>query len=76
MYRRIRPALFALDAERAHDLTVGALSRLAAQPGARRVLARRFVRDDPRLRTRAFGRTFPSPVWLAAGLDKTASALP
>lgn len=67
----VRPALFALDAERAHDLTISALRRpavaraLAALPGAPR---------DPRLALHLLGLTFDHPVGLAAGLDKHGAA--
>ncbi len=76
MYRLIRPALFALDAERAHEATVGALSCVARSGPVRRWLAGRFERRDPRLEVHAFGVRFPAPVGVAAGLDKTGAALP
>jgi dihydroorotate dehydrogenase len=56
-----RPLLHALDAERAHDLTI---KLLAAWPGT----AARS--DDPRLAVEAFGLRFSNPVGLAAGFDK------
>ncbi len=66
LYPILRPLLFQLDAERAHRLTLAALSRLPA--GTPR-------RDDPVLRTEVFGVSFASPVGLAAGMDKDARAL-
>ena len=66
-----RPLLFALDAERAHRLTVDLLARWG-RIGARR--ARRA--DDPILATDVAGVTFPNPVGLAAGVDKDARAVP
>jgi len=70
-YRHIiRPALFCLDAEKAHHVAMGAL-RLV--PPA--VL--QFSFSQPRVSpTRAFGLTFPNRVGLAAGMDKNAIALP
>ena len=59
----VRPLLHRLDAETAHDLTIGALSVLA--PGPRPA-------DDPRLAVDLLGRRFPNPVGLAAGFDKGA----
>src|ERR1019366_9371871 len=54
-----------LDAEDAHQLTIGAL----------RLLPRREpAPDDPRLATKVFGLDFPNPVGLAAGFDKNAEA--
>jgi len=57
-----RPALFRIDPERAHGMTLAAL-RLAPPRGAR---------HDPVLATRVAGVDFPSPVGLAAGFDKDA----
>lgn len=57
-----RPALFRLDPETAHGLTLAALK---AKPW-------RSVRHDPVLATRVAGVDFPSPVGLAAGFDKDA----
>lgn len=65
----VRPALFALDAERAHDLTLAALRR----PWLVRALGAAPKPRDPRLRQRLFGREFDHPVGLAAGLDKHGS---
>lgn len=60
----LRPALFSLDAETAHAVSIKALkSGLAAMPGAR---------PDPRLAVAIAGLTFPSPLGMAAGYDKNA----
>ncbi len=73
MYTRvIRPALFALDAERAHDLTMTALR----QP----VVIRSFSRGsnpgvDRGLAQTVFGLDFDNPLGLAAGLDKQGTAM-
>lgn len=64
MYRIARPALFALDAERAHEITLAALARSA--PLTRALYAER-VPDAP---VEVMGLRFPNPVGLAAGLDK------
>jgi dihydroorotate dehydrogenase len=63
-----------LPAETAHHLGMIALRAVAALPGARRLIARACVPRDPALRVRAFGRELPSPIGLAAGLDKDAVA--
>lgn len=67
----VRPWLFALDAERAHDLTMAALRR----PVVARAL-RRLSRPVPdgRLAQRVLGLSFDHPVGLAAGLDKQGTA--
>jgi len=60
-YRLIRPLLFALDAERAHNLSIAAL-RMMPTPAP--------LAPDPMLATRVAGLDFPNPVGLAAGYDK------
>ena len=59
----VRPLVFALDAERAHRLTIAALKALPAGKAAA---------PDPVLATRVAGLDFPTPVGLAAGFDKDA----
>lgn len=64
-YPLLRPWLFSLDPERAHNLTLSNLDR-----AERWGLLRRLVQQptpDPRT---LCGITFPNPVGLAAGLDK------
>lgn len=66
----MRPALFALDAERAHRLTIRSLAlwgRLGT-PGARQVA-------DPALATTVAGIRFANPLGLAAGVDKDGEAV-
>jgi dihydroorotate dehydrogenase len=60
----LRPALFALDAERAHELSVKALKSRLIRP--------RLPRPDPRLAVELAGLAFPSPAGMAAGYDKNA----
>ena len=72
-YRRLlRPLLFLLPAETAHRLGALALRILTAVRPLRALARRRCVPTDPALRTRALGLDLPSPVGLAAGLDKDA----
>ena len=63
LYPLVRPLAFALDAERAHRLTIRALKLL---PGGAPAQA------DPALSMRVAGLDFPNPVGLAAGFDKDA----
>ena len=60
-YRLVRPLFFALDAERAHHLSI-ALLRLMPTPAA--------IEPDPMLAQTVAGIRFPNPVGLAAGYDK------
>jgi dihydroorotate dehydrogenase len=59
-----RPALFALDPERAHQLTVQALEK--------GIYPRDPAPDDARLSVTFAGLRFPNPVGIAAGFDKDA----
>jgi dihydroorotate dehydrogenase len=70
-YRTLRPLLFALPPETAHELAMTALAPVEA------VLERAPVAavPDPMLSQEIWGLTFPNPVGLAAGFDKNA-ALP
>lgn len=65
LYRIIRPLLFALDPERAHDLTFAGLE-LAARCRATRLFAGQ-VPDSP---VEIMGLQFRNRIGLAAGLDK------
>ena len=71
--RALRPALFSLDAERAHDLTMAALRQrlvvraLESGPG---------THPDPRLHQHILGLDLGHPIGLAAGLDKQGTATP
>lgn len=62
-----RPLLGALDAEKAHSLTVRALSS--------GLMTRAAPSSDPVLSLSVLGRVFPNPVGLAAGFDKNAEAM-
>jgi dihydroorotate dehydrogenase len=64
LYALTRPALFALDPERAHGVTLASLD-LAEKTG---LLSRLYPRlEQP---VHCMGMTFDNPVGLAAGLDK------
>ncbi|HWK36500.1 quinone-dependent dihydroorotate dehydrogenase [Sphingomonas sp.] len=64
------PLLFAIDAERAHRLTIRLIS---AWSGGTAPLG--GVVRDPRLETRVAGISFPNPIGLAAGVDKDGEAI-
>lgn len=70
LYELLRPLLFRLDPESAHDLTLGAL-RLLARLGPLNPL-RQTLPATPRT---VMGLTFPNPVGLAAGLDKNGNCI-
>ncbi|HEU5470579.1 MAG TPA: quinone-dependent dihydroorotate dehydrogenase [Actinophytocola sp.] len=74
--RVLRQHLFRIghgDPEAAHERTLATLARLGRHPRLVSLLHRWFGADAPRT---VFGVRFPSPVGLAAGMDKDGLALP
>lgn len=63
-FNLLRPALFCLDAETAHGLSIKAL-KSGLLPGPSR-------NEDARLNTHVAGLPFPNPLGIAAGFDKNA----
>jgi len=72
LYHLIRPLLFRLDAERAHDAVFRALGLLEAVLVRTGYAPRPWT--HPLLAQRLWDIDFPNPVGLAAGLDKNARA--
>jgi len=68
----VRPLLFSLDAEAAHNLTIALLRSASFVDLALRPL--KVFQPPPKPRT-VFGLNFPNPVGLAAGFDKNGVAL-
>jgi dihydroorotate dehydrogenase len=71
--RFVRPLLFSLDAETAHQVTIALLRRASYVDLALRALS--FFQPASKPKT-VFGVKFPNPIGLAAGLDKNGVALP
>lgn len=71
--RLVRPLLFSLDPETAHHLTLRILRLASRLPLALRLLHRFQPPAKPKT---LFGLTFPNPIGLAAGFDKSGVALP
>jgi len=69
----VRPVLFLVSAEKAHDLAIRSLQAASNSPSALRQLERFTPRPLPKT---VFGLTFPNPVGLAAGFDKNGVAIP
>lgn len=69
MYQYVRPLLFRLDPEAAHDLTVNWLRAAGRFPFLSQVL-RRLMLPGPQQEIECFGLRFPNVVGLAAGYDK------
>ena len=69
-YPLARTAMFRLEAEAAHALTLKSLNAAVAAGTARLINGR--IPDDPRT---VMGLTFPNPVGLAAGADKNGECI-
>ena len=72
MYRILRPLLFHLEAENAHNLALRTLRVVSSLPGGKTTLRAIYSMSDPKLAQTLRGITFPNPVGLAAGFDKDA----
>lgn len=73
----VRPGLFRLDSERAHEMGVKAMALLGAVSPACRLLERWSQLPTSLFRpVEAFGLQFPNAIGLAAGFDKNAAAWP
>jgi dihydroorotate dehydrogenase (fumarate)/dihydroorotate dehydrogenase len=71
----VRPLLFRLDAERAHNLALRASELSGRSAVLRRAAGRAFTYRDPRLETTFAGLPLRNPLGLAAGFDKNARAI-
>ena len=71
LYCLIRPLLFSLDPETAHELTIQGLAR-TAHSGLLSLAAPKIAPCAPRT---VMGLEFPNPIGLAAGLDKNGEAI-
>lgn len=75
LFELLRPALFQLDPERAHDLAIMALEQSGRCGISRDLLKTQYQLEDPRLSQQLWGLTFANPVGIAAGFDKNARAV-
>ena len=74
MYQIVRPLLFRLDAERAHNLSL--LAARLVQAITPKLVEPLFEYEHDRLKQTLWGLHFPNPVGLAAGVDKNARLVP
>lgn len=68
LYSTLRPVLFRIDPETAHQLTLKALKAGLVPPQGAAV-------EDPALKVMLWNRVFPNPIGLAAGFDKNAEVI-
>jgi len=71
----LRPTLFRLDPEQAHDLAIDLAARTSDLSFVDEALRRSTAVRDPRLRVDLDGLSFETPVGLAAGYDKSGRAV-
>ena len=71
--RLLRPLLFSVGPETAHDLAIASLRAASSVPAALRCVRGLQVPSKPQS---LFGLTFRNPIGLAAGFDKNGVALP
>ena len=64
MFSKIRPFIFKLDPELAHDLAIKALKT--------NLIAKDYKKNESILKTKLFGKEIPNPIGIAAGFDKNA----
>lgn len=71
----LRPLLFRLNAERAHNVTFFLLRNLFLVPGVSGLMRSLYARKTPHLSQKIWGIEFPNPIGLAAGFDKNAQLI-
>ena len=64
MFSKIRPLIFKLDPELAHDLAIKALKT--------NLIVKDYKKNQLILKTKLFGKEIPNPIGIAAGFDKNA----
>ena len=72
MYAWIKPLIFRIQPETAHEMTMKMLQITCRIPGLAWLMKRWFSVHSDRLVTEVAGLKFPNPVGLAAGFDKDA----
>jgi dihydroorotate dehydrogenase len=77
LYQNVaKPLLFKMDPEKAHHLVIGGLKVAGSLPMATPLLRNIWgVQETPDLAVDLFDMHFPTPIGLAAGLDKNANAV-
>jgi len=70
MYDAIRPLLFKLDPETAHNVTFSVTRCAQSTPGVLKLLRSNYQVGKPSLTTNILGMQFANPLGIAAGFDK------
>lgn len=66
----VRPILFQLSADKAHDLTLDLASFASRKPWIAKILEQVYSREHPELSQKIWGLNFKNPIGVAAGFDK------
>ncbi len=74
LYKIIRPIIFCLNAETAHELVLKGLKFVNTYPGLRKGLGHFFKYSHPCLEQSLFGLKFKNSIGIPAGADKHAQA--
>ena len=74
MYSLLKPVLFKLSPEAAHDLSMNSLAKIAKHPRLTKKTSQLFADKIPHLPVDIMSLSFDHPIGLAAGLDKNARA--
>ncbi|WHU49497.1 quinone-dependent dihydroorotate dehydrogenase [Gordonia sp. L191] len=75
LYPVLLRLMFLLPPERIHRIISATIVATMRVPALRALAARVLARHDPILRQQVFGVDFPAPLGLAAGFDKSATAV-
>ncbi|MFN3927114.1 MAG: quinone-dependent dihydroorotate dehydrogenase [Pseudanabaenaceae cyanobacterium] len=71
----LRPLLFRLDPERAHQLAIALVQQIGKNPPLQKLAQQLFGYAHPALSQTIWGLHFPNPIGLAAGFDKNGSGI-
>lgn len=73
MYKLLKPLLFKLDPEKAHNWSTSTFQGIYNLPILRNLVDATLQFEDQRLKKTIWGIEFPNPIGLAAGFDKDGS---
>lgn len=76
VYALLRPLLFTLPADAAHDLAIRFARFMGHHSALLAILERRYDFEHPALAQQHLGLRFPNPVGMAAGFDKNGRIVP
>jgi dihydroorotate dehydrogenase len=72
----IKPFMFRMSADQAHEWTIKTSSMVSNWPPVISLIHNMYCYEDAALRQQIHGLTFPNPVGLAAGFDKNGLTIP